>query len=287
MGIYFKDEEKKPRWESAQAILHKETGEKESPKQNERTEKAEETRGVKNSYGKLHYLKKGEKRGEEKEGFSLEAFEAPGTPLHTEKEKYLDRTTMKNITHGDKQMLFSSEIPLHNQALFYDLAGSRKSEDFLECMKQLIRTRGHRTLMDAFGFLDQDSERRELELLKMEQKEALSEEFDGTSFSTKEETAEIGRRMDTLNSRLLKKEAKERQLRSDLQLMLDQQTREEYREDLSGHIHKETEQGQKAQEARKDDSTLQRRLQSGSEAVENGSESEAVPPEEEEQNTSS
>jgi len=269
MGIYFKDEQKKERWETGQAILHKEDA------QNDTEQKS---CGIKNSYGRLHYLKKGEKQGEEREGLSLEAFEAPGTPLHTEKEKHLDRAAMKNVTHGDKQMLFSSELPLRNQALFYDLTGSKKSEDFLECMKQLIRTRGHRTLNDTFGFLNQEAERRELEFLKKEQEESV---LDGFDYENKNADS---KREDVLNGRLLRKEAKERQLRSDLQLMLEQQSKEQLREGMLGRLQAdlEQEQEQKTQKPKDNDNPLQRH-QSGEEASQNQTEDEPILPEDDEE----
>ncbi len=279
MATYFKDEQKKERWESGQAVLHKENAQNDS---------AEKKRGIKNSYGRLQYMKKGEKRKEEKEGFSLEAFEAPGTPLHTEKEKHIERTSMKRITHGINQNLFSSELPLRNQALFYDLTDTRESKDFLDCMKYLLHTRGHQTLNDTFGFLDQETDRRELKLLKEEQKEHVSEGLDyenNLSFTnlsfTDENRNAYSKRMDTLNSRLLRKEAKERQLCTDLQLMLNQQTKEEYQENLSGHIHNEPEHGQKPEKTKNHDSIMQRLLQSGGEAAGNQTEGEPVMPEEE------
>jgi len=273
MATYFKDKEKKERWESGQAVLHKE---------NAQNDLAEKKWGIKNSYGRLQYMKKGEKRGEEKEGFSLEAFEAPGTPLHTEKEKHIERASMKRITHGINQDLFSSELPLRNQALFYDLTDSRESKDFLDCMKHLLHTRGHQTLKDTFGFLDQETERRELELLKEEQKEHVSEGLDyenNLSFTDENRNA-YSKRMDTLNGRLLRKEAKERQLCADLQLMLNQQMKKEYKKNLSEHMHNEPEHDKKPEKTKKLDNTMQRLLQSGGEAAGNQTEGEPVVTEE-------
>ncbi len=86
--------------------------------------------------------------------------------------------------------------------------------------------------------------------------------------------------MDTLNGRLLWKEAKERQLCADLQLMLNQQTKEEYQKNLSGHIHNEPEHGQKPEKTKNRDSIMQWLLQSGSEAAGNQMEEEPVMPEE-------
>ena len=195
--------------------------------------------------------------------------EAPGTPLHTEKEKHLDRATMKNITHGKKKMLFASEIPLRNQAIFYDLSGGKKSKDFLECMKQLIHTQGHQTLSDAFGFLEKESERAKLEILKETQGDSLSEE-----------TAR-SKRIDSLNSRLLRKEARELQLRNELQIMLDQRTKEETHADIPKHISEESQAPQNSKRKKGKDDILQRQLQPDGGTAEPSSESESEQPEDE------
>lgn len=232
MGIYFKDEQKKPRWESGQAILHREN--RETKKQ----EKEQKTYEVKNAYGKLDYRKKDKKNRQQREGFALEAFESPGTPVHAEKEKHIDRATMKKVNHGDKKTLYTSEVPLRSQALFYDMSGSKKSSDFLKCMKQLIHRRGHQTLKDAFGFLEQEPEQLELSArremdkglspLEKEGETAFaSQEKEAQNILSLEEFSQKNKRIDTLNSRLLRKEAKERQLRNELQTMLDAHTREE------------------------------------------------------------
>lgn len=230
MGIYFKDEQKKPRWDSGQSILHREEQDTKKPQQERKPYE------VKNSYGKLDYRKKGKKPGQQREGFALEAFEAAGTPVHTEKEKRLDRASMKKVNHGDKKTLFASETPLRSQALFYEISGSKKSTDFLKCMKQLIHRRGHQTLKDAFGFLEQEPEQLEL-LTQREMGKGLSpqEKENETTFSPQEretpvsleEFSQRNRRIDTLNSRLLRKQAKERQLCNELQAMLDARTRKE------------------------------------------------------------
>lgn len=210
MGTYFKDEQKKPRWESGQAILHKSN--LETAMQQEDRKSYE----VKNSYGRLKYLKKDEKNGQDKEGFTLEAFESPGTPVHTEKEKHIDRATMKKISSGNEKTLFASETPLRSQALFYEMPISKKSTAFLNCMKKIVHQRGHQTLHDAFGFLEQEPERQELGVQKERKTDLSPEEFEQKS-----------NRINTLNSSLLRKEAKERQLCSELQIMLDQRTKEE------------------------------------------------------------
>lgn len=222
MGIYFEEEHKKARWESGQAILHQETRD---ARQAERQKNAKETYGVRNSYGVLRYLKQEDTRGREKEGLSLEALEAPGTPLHTEKEKHLDLETMKRVYHAGKQDLYSSELPLHSQALFYDTQNTKKSTHFLTCMKRLIQTKGHQALKDTFGFLDQEPERIELELLKQGLPHTLGQT----------ESTESSHRMDTLNSRLLRKKAMERQLLGELQLMLGQQEKETQAQGQKGH----------------------------------------------------
>lgn len=219
MSAYYKDETKKERWESGQAILHRKQQEtkKDSRKQTDYE--------LKNSYGTLHYLKKDKKNRQEKEGLALEAFEAAGTPVHTEKEKHIDRAAMKKVSQGDKKTLFSSEVPLRSQALFYDMSGSKKSNAFLKCMKELIRRQGHRTLRDAFGFLEQEPERLQLEAMKSVQNGFLPEnKMEHQHDLSLEEFAAANRRIDNLSSRLRKKEAKEQQLCSELQTMLAQRT---------------------------------------------------------------
>lgn len=269
MGIYF-EEQKKTRWDSGQAVLHKESVEN---KKETNPQKDSETYRVTNSYGTLRYLKKDKKQGERKEGFAVEAFEAPGTPVHTEKEKHLDPQNMKRVRPGGKQTLFSSEVPLRSQALFFNMTGNKKSTELLKYMKELLHRRGHQTLKDTFGFLDQESERMELEMLKSKQKDSLSPESIQTDqqFLPEEREDTVGKRIDTLNSRLLRKEAKERQLCSELQLMLDQRTREQVLTDHQNRSQKEQESPQK----NKNDDFLQRRLHSPSEIPETTSEGES------------
>lgn len=232
MGTYFKDKTKEPRWDLGQSILHREHQE------TKKRDKEQKTYEVRNAYGRLEYRRKDKKTAQEREGFALEALEAAGTPVHTEKEKHIDRTSMKKINHGEKKTLFASETPLRNQALFYDMSGSKKSADFLKCMKQLIHRRGHQTLKDAFGFLEQEPERLELLARRESDKGLLPQEKEGeTTFDAPEkesqdnlcleEFSQKNKRIDTLNSRLLRKEAKERQLRSELQVMLDELTRKQ------------------------------------------------------------
>ena len=90
MGTYFSEPQKKQRWESGQAILHRESSEPQKTKHRRMPgeTKKSEPETIKNSYGKLNYLHQEKKRKQQTHGFSLEALEAPGTPLHTEKEKH-------------------------------------------------------------------------------------------------------------------------------------------------------------------------------------------------------
>ncbi len=243
MGIYFKDEQKKERWESGQAILHRETC---KDIENDKDDKVYE---IKNSFGKLDYVKKDGKRGLDKEGLILEAFEAPGTPVHTEKEKHLNPSTMKKVNNNDRKKLYASEVPFHNQAFFYEMSGPKKSAVFLKNMKMLIHRQGHQTLQDAFGFLDQEAERTELKRMKECQNELLPEEFNREN-----------KRMDALNSRLLRKEAKERQLCNELQVMLDMRTREVLGD---GKVR----QTQDESEKQRDDNFLRSRVQTKGEPL--------------------
>lgn len=267
MGTYFRDEQKKSHWESGQAILHRELQESKitenTKKENTRTpQKNQESYGLKNSYGRLHYLEKEKpgrtKPGSDREGFVLEAFEAPGTPLHTEKEKHLDPASMKKISHKGKQTLFASEVPFHSQALFYDTSDSKKSAHFLKYMKEIIRQKGHQTLKDAFGFLDQESERQELHFLTAEKKESLSGEF----------AFEDHQRMDSLHHQLQRKEALERQMCSDLQLMLNQRESEKRLSDSPFYQTQESLSSEK-KKTQKADSFFQRNQPSASQNPEN------------------
>lgn len=262
MGIYFEEERKKTRWDSGAAVLHKESVEN---KKEENSQKDNEAYRVTNSYGTLRYLKKDKEKGESREGFALEAFEAPGTPVHTDKEKHLNRQNMKKIGQGNKKTLFSSEVPLRSQALFFNMTGNKKSTELLNNMKELLHRRGHQTLKDTFGFLDQESELMELEALKTEQKDSLSPESKqpDQQLLPEERQDTVGKRIDTLNSRLLRKKAKERQLCSELQLMLDQRTREEVLGDQQDLSQKEQAAPQKGKN--KHDDSPQKRLHSNPE----------------------
>lgn len=258
MGIYFKDDKKKERWDSGQAILHRESRETQNPQRSaeqkssseqgkSKEERETRTYGVKNSFGRLDYLKKGKDSGHEKEGLALEAFEAPGTPVHTEKEKHLDPSSMKKIDGRDKKRLYASEVPFHDQAFFYEMPGAKKSDAFLKCMKMLVHRQGHQTLQDALGFLDQTDERLELKWLKENRNELFPDESDRTN-----------KEMDTLNSRLLRKEAKERQLCNELQVMLDARTKEGFDNGKGRYAQTDAEKKQDKIENRKDDGFLRR-----------------------------
>lgn len=272
MGIYFEEAQKKRRWDSGSAILHREASEN---KKEEDPQKDNEAYRVTNSYGTLRYLEKDKKSGNIREGFAVEAFEAPGTPVHTEKEKHLDRQSMKKIGQYNKKNLFSSGVPLRSQALFFDMTGRKKSTELIKNMKELIRRRGHQTLADTFGFLDQESELTELEFLKSEQKASLSPESKQTDrqLLPEERHDTIGKRIDTLNSRLLRKKSKERQLCSELQLMLDRRTREEVPDDHTNASREKQESPQKAKN--RIDDFLQRHRRSDPDIPETISEGES------------
>ncbi len=272
MGIYFEEEQKKKRWDSGQAILHREASENKKEK-NLQTDN--EAYRLTNSYGTLRYLKKDNKSEDNREGFAVEAFEAPGTPVHTEKEKHLDRQNMKKIGHYNKKNLFSSEVPLRSQALFFDMTGRKKSAELLKNMKELLHRRGHQTLEDAFGFLDQESELMELEFLKSEQRDSLSSESKQTDrqLLPEERQDTIGKRIDTLNNRLLRKKSKERQLCSELQFMLDQRAREDVPADHSNVSQEKQESPWKDKNRHND--LRRRRPHSNSEIPETISEGEA------------
>ncbi len=277
MGIYFDEEREKSRWDSGQAILHKETPDH---KKEHAPQRDNEAYRIQNSYGTLRYLKKDKKKDGKthgKEGFAVEAFEAPGTPIHTEKEKHIDKKTMKKIRQNNKQTLFSSETPLRDQALFFDMRNRKKSADLVKYMKELLHRQGHQTLIDTFGFLDQEPERMELAALKSSQKESLTpEERDLDKQLLPEERQDAAsRRIDTLNSRLHRKESKERQLCSELQLMLDQRTREEFLEGHQNLRQNEQESPQKDRTKNRNDNSPQRRLYSDPELPESAAEEAA------------
>ncbi len=201
----------KPRWEKGQAVLHIEDQERPS---------------VTNAYGSLRYTKQ-EKKGDSadrkneyqseypkekaKQGFVVEAREAPGTRLHTEQEKHLSMETMKKVRYRDERFLYASGHPFREQSFFYDTREKKDSREFLDCIKCMLEEQGHTTLRDAFGFLEQKPERLEKQILEKERlRELTLEEFDT-----------MNKRIDDLNSRLRKKEVQERQLCSRLQLMID------------------------------------------------------------------
>lgn len=189
---------RQPVWDKAQSLLHKDDKGKAR---------------MENAYGKLEYVKEEEKenQGQKRNGFVLEAKEAPGTPLHTEKEKRLQLDKVSKVKMKDERFLYAEEKPFREQAFFYDISEWEKSRDFMNCMKRMLKERGHQTLKDTFGFLEQSPERLEKESLQKERAKELS----------LEEFASLNHELDALNERLMKKEAKERQLYAQLQLMID------------------------------------------------------------------
>lgn len=210
-----KEERKQPRWEESRSILHetdreeyqaenaygilKYAGDENAGRRPDRQQRKRRTGGDRNS------------RGEKQEGFVLEAKEAPGTPAHTEREKKLDPDHMKQSRIKSERHLYASELPLKNQAVFYNISEWRRSDDFLECLKELIRSTGHTTVKNMLGFLDQEGERAQMErLMEMRRGELSAEQF-----------GEINRQIDTLNDRLLKKKSKESEMCTKLQLMID------------------------------------------------------------------
>lgn len=266
MGIYFEEEREKSRWESSQAILHRESANRQNKTEPD----------IKNTYGTLRYLKKNTKKDKKDrnntDGFAVEAFEAPGTPVHTEKEKHLNRQTMKKIRQNDKQALFASETPLRDQALFFSMPGRKKSADLLQYMKELLRRQGHRTLEDAFGFLDQESERQELEHLRSTRKNFLSPESVQTDrqLCPDETQGAVSKRIDALDSRLHRKEAVERQFCSDLQLMLDQSARKEFPDSRTNRSGQEQEEARKDKKQGRHDDSIRQRRHSGSGVSDSG-----------------
>lgn len=259
MGIYFEEERKKTQWESGQALLHSQSAQKQDHKDGQHeNDKESESYRVQNSYGTLRYLKKDKKRGETKEGFAVEAFESPNTRIHTDAEKHLNRKSIKKVKQNLKQTLYASELPLSSQALFLDMRGVKKSTDLIQYMKTLVQKQGHQTLQDAFGFLDQEAERAELEDLKKDQKSEQDTD---------------NKRIDTISSRLRRKEAMERQLQNELQVMLNQHGRKEALEAQKNHAQNESEtsdtkQNQKQNTNKKSDSP-RRRFHADAEVSEN------------------
>lgn len=200
-----------PRWEKGQAVLHIEDRERSS---------------VTNAYGSLQYTRQEKKeirsegkteyqsgysKEKNRQGFVIEAREAPGTRLHTEQEKHLSMETVKKVRYGDERFLYASGLPFRDQSFFYDTSEKKKSREFLDCIKLMLEEKGHTTLGDAFSFLEQKPDRLEKQRLEKERlRKPTPEEFDI-----------MNKRIDDLNSRLRKKEAQERQLCSRLQLMID------------------------------------------------------------------
>lgn len=229
--MWKEDGQKMQRWEKGQAIFHKKeygsqkTGEK---RQRETSERAhiygsgyEEEFETENAYGRLRYAEGMFDGKQGKHGFILEAKEAPGTPGHTEREKHFKPGASYKIGRKEDHYLYAAGMPFRSQSFFYDSSEWGRSRDFLECMKHMLREQKHRTVQDTFGFLEQDSERLQKELLlrKQEQEREWSlEEFE-----------EFHRQMNRLNSRIQQKEARERQMCGELQQMIDREKRKERR----------------------------------------------------------
>ena len=200
-----RSEKEIPRWELSQSLLHIDDREK---------------LVAENAYGKLRYAKEGERRG-----FIVEAKEAPGTPVHTEHEKHLDMKKMKKVGMENARAryevnLYAAGLPFENQAFFYDISDKDRSREFVKCTRHMMKKRGHRTMEDAFGFLDVRTDRQEKELLEKERAKDL----------TTEEFRDINSRIDTLNDRICKKESKREQLQKTLRIMADKRQEEEKRE---------------------------------------------------------
>lgn len=194
-------ERKQPRWEKGQSVLHKD----------------DKKFKIENAYGGLRYAKEDISEGQKREGFAVEAKEAPGTPGHTEKEKHLELTKMKKVKMGGERFLYASGTPFRNQALFYDVERWERGREFLESMKEMLGTFHNSTMENTFGFLEQEPERLQKQMLEQRRRQEL----------TLEEFHDLNGTLDHLNSSLQKKEASERQLCTQLQQMLDQRKEEE------------------------------------------------------------
>lgn len=189
-------ERKQQRWEKGQSMLH-------------RDDKGRFR--IENAYGRLEYVKEDSRQKDAKNGFVLEAREAPGTAGHTEKEKHLDLKAVKDADFKEERFLYTSEKPFREQAVFYDVREWERSREFMACMKSLLDECGHQTLKSTFGFLEQKPERVLKQMLERERLQSLSlEEFDL-----------VNKQLDTLNTCIQKKEAEERKLCAWLQLMID------------------------------------------------------------------
>lgn len=195
-GKDFYMERKQQRWEKGQSMLHR------------------DDRGrfrIENAYGRLEYIKEDSRKAGAKNGFAVEAKEAPGTAGHTQKEKHLDLKAVKDADFKEERFLYTNEKPFRDQAVFYDVRQWERSRDFIACMKSLLDERGHETLKSTFGFLEQRPERALKQMLEDERLQSLSlEEFD-----------HVNKRLDILNTCIQKKEAEERKLCAQLQLMID------------------------------------------------------------------
>ncbi len=203
-------ERKQPRWEKGQSLLHKES---------------REGFWQENVFGKMEYVKE-ERKGKEKKGFVMKAKESPGTPLHREKEKHLELDKVKKVKMKRERFLYASGAPFRNQAIFYQVTEWERSQEFLQCIKDMMKEYGHRTLEEAFGFLDQGPERGEKRELMKEQRGQLS----------LEEFCSLNHDLEIVESRIRKKEAKERQMCGELQLMIDREKEQRKKRKTSDSI---------------------------------------------------
>ncbi len=179
---------------------------------------------IENTYGRLEYIKENSRQAEAKNGFLIEAREAPGTVGRTEKEKHLDLKAVKDADFKEERFLYTNEKPFRDQAVFYDVREWERSREFIACMKSLLDEHGHQTLQNTFGFLEQRPERILKQMLEQERLRSLSlEEFDL-----------VNKQLDTFNTCIQKKEAEERKLCAQLQLMIDR-GKEEAKE-TAGHF---------------------------------------------------
>ena len=109
----------RPKWEKAQAILHK--------KENGRFE-------MENTYGRLRYSKKspGKMRGRprEKKGFVLEAKEAPGTLGHAEDEKRFKPDKMKKVSMKDERFCMPPERLSKTRRFFMIFRNMKEAGNF-------------------------------------------------------------------------------------------------------------------------------------------------------------
>lgn len=88
MGTYFSEPQKKQRWESGQAILHRESSEPQKTKHRRMPgeTKKSEPETIKNSYGKLNYLHQEKNGNNSRMDFHWKLWKPPAL-LSTRKKK--------------------------------------------------------------------------------------------------------------------------------------------------------------------------------------------------------